>query len=282
MKTYIFPTDFSKNAKNALEFAVPFVKKLQGRLLLFHVYEFANPYVEVPAYKFEEMTREIEAKAIQQLSELMRYVKSLDPNLPCSYATKGGSFERNLLDIAEQENCGAILMGTMGASGLKRLLVGTSTASIIANTKFPVLAIPNNVYFAGINSIVFAIDYQERNEFILDQITELARTFDAKIELLYITLENVYVDLDIYDWYQNMIKERSPELDISYRVLNHASVQEGIQSYVKSTEPDLIVMASHKKSWFDRILRGSQSKKIAYTTEKPLLVYKEEIREMVF
>ncbi len=38
MKNILFPTDFSPNAENALNFAVEIARKINGNLILFHAY----------------------------------------------------------------------------------------------------------------------------------------------------------------------------------------------------------------------------------------------------
>jgi len=281
MKTYIFATDFSENARSALAYALPYIKKIQGRLILFHGFEYANPFVEAPAYVLPKMNQEIEIKAKENLMEWQQIVHDADLDIPCSYLAEGGSFIQNLLKLSGKESAEAIFMGTKGASGLKRLIMGTNTASVIEKASCPVFVIPEVGKFTGINTIVFATDYQEKNIFIIDQLAEIATAFDAKVEILHVTIEGVQVDLEVYEWYQEIVKEKLSNLDVDFRVVRKKSVHEGIDSYVRLNQPDLIVMAMREKTWLDRILKGSNSTRQAYITEKPLLVLHQEIRERV-
>lgn len=281
MKTYIFATDFSENARSALAYALPYIKKFKGRLILFHTYEYANPFVEAPAYVLPKMNQEIEIKANEQLMEWQQMVHDAHLDIPCNYLAEGGSFIQNLLKLSRKENPEAIFMGTKGASGLKRLIMGTNTASVIEEATCPIFVIPEEAKFAGISTIVFATDYQEKNIFILDQLAEIATGFEAKLEILHVTIEGVEMDLEVYDWYQKNVKKRLSNLEVTFRVVKKKSVHEGIDTYVKLNQPDLVVMAMREKTWLDRILKGSNSKRQAYITEKPLLVLHQEIRERV-
>lgn len=281
MKNYIFATDFSDNARSALDYALPYVKKRKGRLILFHAFDFANPYVEAPVYMLEEMNQGLEHKAKESLREWQQLVHTFDADIPCTYVATRGSFVRSLLDLSEKEESAAIFMGTKGASGLKRIFIGTQTAAVIEKATCPVLAIPDEITFAGIHSIAYATDYQAIHPEILLQVAELATAFEAKLEIVHVSNDEVEVDLEVYDWYQKAAKESLSHIDISFKVVHNKSVHEGISTYVDFHQPDLVVMAMHDKSWMERLLSGSNSKKQAYVTQKPLLVLHEGVKEKI-
>jgi nucleotide-binding universal stress UspA family protein len=52
-----------------------------------------------------------------------------------------GSLINTLKKIIEAQQPDLIVMGTKGASGLKKILIGSNTVNVIANTKVPVLVI---------------------------------------------------------------------------------------------------------------------------------------------
>ncbi|MEL6255201.1 MAG: universal stress protein [Bacteroidota bacterium] len=281
MNTFIFATDFSSNSLNALGYTLPLVKKLEGRLILFHGFEYARPFIEAPATNLPQMNQELKIKAEEQLKIWKNMVAAQDSTLSCEYVATGGPFVKNLLKLSQKEDAEAIFMGTHGASGLKKYIMGSNTASIIEKAKCPVFAIPEGVEFSGINSIVFATDYQKENAFILDELAKIARLFDAKVEVLHISNDQANADVEVYDWYKKAVKEKLSELDVSFRVFNTESVHEGINNYVKLNQTDLVVMAMHEKSWLERMLQKSKSKQQAYITEKPLLVFHHGVREKV-
>ncbi len=51
-----------------------------------------------------------------------------------------------------------VVMGTHGASGITELILGSNTASVIEKAPVPVLAIPANAVYTGINNVVYAYD----------------------------------------------------------------------------------------------------------------------------
>ncbi|MEL6251344.1 MAG: universal stress protein [Bacteroidota bacterium] len=279
MKTYLFATDFSVHAREALQYAIPFVKNMKGDLLLYHTYDFANPYVEVPPYLLDKLAEDKEKAAIKELKALQAFVAKVDPELPCTYTTSNGPFVSNLIGFAKEEEVAAILMGTKGASGLKKIFVGSNTADVLGNAQCPVIAIPEKTTFSGIKKIVYAADFRDENGFILRQLRDLAKNFDAEIEILYVVIENSNLDLDVYDWYQVAVKEILLDQKVSFKVAREKDVRTGISKYIAENPADLLVMATHKMNWFKRLFKPSEAKNQAYHIQAPMLVFHAGVEE---
>lgn len=279
MKTYIFATDFSQNAQHALKFAVPVIKKLRGQILLFHAYEYADPVVGVPLAITEELNQEKKMAVRKKLLAWKKKVKEMDPEITCRFIARRLPFESNLLNLVKETGASGIFMGTQGASGIKKLIMGSNTASVMAKASCPVYAIPEAGDFTDIHSIVYATDYQEENGFILDQIKEIAQVFEAKIEILYVAVENSKVDFEVYEWYQEAVKEKLAHLEVSFHIVHEKNVQTGISKYVQKNTPDLVVMAMHRKNWLKRMLIGSYTRKQVFHTQRPLLILPADVRE---
>ena len=279
MKTFVFATDFSQNACSALPYAIPIIQQLKGRLILFHAYDYVDPYVEVPAYVMEQMDEARAKEAMEELEIWKKFVHGLAPDLPCETIARKGTLMRTLLDLIEQEEVDAVFMGTKGASGIKRILIGSNTASVIGKTPCPVLAIPEGSNFEGIDKIVYATDFQSDDGFILQQLKGMANVFKAKVDILHVVKEGEEIDHDMYEWYKVAVKNILDEGVVSFRLVPHRNVQEGISHYVQEELPDIVVMAMHKKDWIDRLLKGSFTKRQAYHTQKPLLVFHVGVRE---
>ena len=89
--------------------------------------------------------------------------KSFDPDLNCESSIAHGDLITTLKKIIAVQQPDLIVMGTKGASGLKKILIGSNTVNVIANTKVPVLVIPEVARFEnflkkGKNRIVLATD----------------------------------------------------------------------------------------------------------------------------
>ena len=277
MKTFGFTTDFSQNARNALAFAVPFVQKMGGRLLLIHIYEWPDPYVEVPAYIQEELIEKKKQAALEQLESWKKEVNDIAPDLSCTYLAMGGSLIKKMNLIMEEGKVDWVIMGTHGASGLKKVLVGSNTAQLIQKAVCPVLVIPETSHFQEIQSLVFMTDFQGEQSEALDTLIELDQTFHPKIVFLHVATEPATVDLNTYDWYQEEVARRFPSEHISFEVINAEEIHKGIKKFLDENDPGIVVMVRQKKNWMDRAFKGSVTREQVHITQRPLLILPGEV-----
>ena len=70
--------------------------------------------------------------------------KSFGSDLQCELTFAHGNLITALKKIIAVQKPDLIVMGTKGASGLKRILIGSNTVNVIAKTKVPVLVIPGS------------------------------------------------------------------------------------------------------------------------------------------
>src|ERR1700741_4703000 len=103
MKTIIVPTDFSAISNNAIDYAVDLAKATGGSILLFHAYQVPVSMTDVP----------IVLLSIDELEDVCAKVKPF-----------------------------AVVMGTKGATGMERVLFGSTTLTTIRHLSWPVIVVP--------------------------------------------------------------------------------------------------------------------------------------------
>jgi nucleotide-binding universal stress UspA family protein len=60
MKTILVPTDFSKNAENALQYAINLANKMQAKIILLHSFHIDYTNAGIPADIIEKEVREVQ------------------------------------------------------------------------------------------------------------------------------------------------------------------------------------------------------------------------------
>src|SRR5690606_32395041 len=100
MKTILFPTDFSKNAENALHYALEFALKLEAKLVILNV-------VTLPYdlnLRVEEAVQSVEGFYDEKLKALIADIRSNSRYTPLSIQGKtiGGSIVHTILETALQ------------------------------------------------------------------------------------------------------------------------------------------------------------------------------------
>lgn len=281
MKNYIFATDFSENAQSALIFAISYVQEMGGKLLLFHAYDPPEMYVEMPAYIYEQLLDQKREDAEAKLETLQASIEDHAPDLSCTRLVQQGPFVDALVELVKHQSFGGVIVGTKGYTGLKRAIIGSNTVKMLGKLSCPVFAIPEGYLHTGIQSIVYATDFQEDHESILQRLKELTTNLGADLTIMHVQAEEDEFDPDIYDWYQEVVREVLPEEKLSFHLVQDRSVQTGISSFVQENQPDLVVMAMKKKNWLKRFLEGSFSKRQVGHVQKPLMIIHPKVQESI-
>ena len=182
MKTIIAPVDFSDASANALSFAAELAKRASARLIVINILQKGE----------SELKTNNKLKSIE--SDLKR---SFGSDLNCESSLSHGNLITTLKKIIAVQLPDLIVMGTKGASGLKKILIGSNTVNVIANTKVPVFVIPEVARFEnflnkGKNRIVLATDLDLlENEQALEILREIGMLIsESKMSVLSVRPEN--------------------------------------------------------------------------------------------
>lgn len=278
MKRILFPTDFSQAAKAAFVYALRFADNFDAELILLHVYDL--PIVDTPP--MPEMTKEI--FDIVEMNQFESFREEL-PELHKIAEKKGlghvriknmllyGDLVYNINKVTKDEDVDFIVMGTKGASGLRETFIGSTTASVISNSDVPVLAIPEEAEFHHrIKNIAFTTQYREKDNDALKSALEIADKFKATIQCLYIKNPDDPTDIDerIAEW---RMYYRDKNIDFFNIAGDH--IEQTILDFIESQHVDMLVMRKHKRGFFEGLFHRSLTKKMAYHTKVPLLVFHE-------
>jgi nucleotide-binding universal stress UspA family protein len=262
MKTILAPVDFSDASTNALSFAAELSKRASARLIIMHVQA---------DHEDEEGTRN---KLESVLSDLK---KTFGPDLNGESLVVQGSFIAALKEVTETQRPNLIVMGTKGASGLKRILIGSNTVNVIANTKLPVLVIPEVARFEdfnrmGKNRIILATDLDAmENEDPLDIMKEIALFIvDPKIRVLSVRPKNT--DLDYLKRLERdaLLSAFRPEIETERVTVFSSNVIRGINFYLNEhDDTGLIAMIARDSGG---LIQKHFTREMASHTHLPLLV----------
>jgi universal stress protein A len=136
-KKILFCTDFSKNSRPAGELAVDYAKAFGAQLLILHVIDFPG-YIDW----FERLHEILEATERAANERLQRLAKE------CAHLAKDvktycriGMSPREIVELVQEESVDLIVMGTHGRTGVKHLVMGSVTRSVLKTDHRPVLIV---------------------------------------------------------------------------------------------------------------------------------------------
>ncbi|MFI5221778.1 MAG: universal stress protein [Bacteroidia bacterium] len=270
ISTILVPTDFSDVANNALTFAIKFAEKVNAKIHIFHVTHVPIVDPSFPADVYQNFMADIEKDANESMDKLTKEFFTgvgvkVETHITLGYVND------EVHDFAEQNKIDLIIMGTTGASGFKEILVGSNAASVVAKSHVPVWVIPPSAIYHDLKHIVYASDYNEPEFPALSRLIYFAELYDAEISVIHVKNE---ADKYFASEHNFFVRNKS---HISYEKLKLRKLPEGdlmekINEFIEKEHADMLVMAKHNRSFFDRIFHRSLSKHMTYHTKIPLLI----------
>lgn len=265
MKTIIVPTDFSKASESAAHYAATLAQKLSAKVELVHALGINTS--ENSLHNWKTLEAQMIASAKEGAMKLMEKIRN---PVELTYKhLKGGPFEDVISDYAVKAKADMVVIGSHGASGLKKALFGSNAATLIDTCPVPVIVVPAQFEFDGIRKILYATDMVHLDEEI-KTIVRLARPFDAEIVILHITDE----DARKRDR-SNLIEILSRMADykkIDFKVIGKNEVANGIEDAITSINPDIVAMFTHQRDVTDKILGRGVTRQLAFHNKLPLMV----------
>jgi nucleotide-binding universal stress UspA family protein len=283
MKTILVPTDFSKNANNALDYAIKLAEKENAKIILLHAFHVTYIYPDVPMQYLNEQIESAEEIANKQLKLLCEKVEK-SKILECEFINKESSAVDFILETITKRKPDLVVMGTKGASGIEEMLVGSNTAKVVEKAKCPVIAIPENATFSSIENITYATDYFTSDINAVEKLVEIAKLFNAKITLLHVCFE-VYThdaEEEFMDTFKNKVINEIPYNKLAFKLVYGKNLIDVLEDYVKHESPDLLSMSTDYKNLFDKFFGTNSTKKMTYNTKVPLLAFHYKHIPVVF
>lgn len=266
----LVPTDFSETADNALSFALEIALRKKARLTVMHTIEEPYNYASMIEDYQQRVKRNAENLLHEKIDEILeqkRY-QQLNINTHLLY----GPTVFSILDQIEETDIDFVVMGTTGATGLKRVLFGSNTTEIIQRSEIPVLAIPEESEFKGLSQIIFLTDYNDGDLKALEKTTELAIEFDSEISVLHVTRELNLREEIMRRGFKDIATSQVSYTNLKFELAAEDNLIKGINEFLSRQPSSLISMVKYKKPFFTELLHKSHSKEMGFYTTVPLLI----------
>ncbi len=277
MKMILFPTDFSDNAIHASEYVGMIAKRMNAQVVLLNIYT-------IPTISEYQLPNEIENFINQNKSnaqfKLEEFTKTFLKNTglqaeQVSTRVEYGYVSDKIVETARALQADMIVMGTKGASDFLDRWLGTNAQKVMKNANCPVWTIPQKASIHYPQNFLYAADFQEDEVLATHKIKELTEPFGAKCSVVHI---HDYFEMNEGHRIEETLHQLNDVFDeqgVSVRTLHRANVIEGLETYIRTHKPDVLALAIHEKSFFDRIFDTSISKHFIQEAHLPILTFRK-------
>ena len=256
----------------AVAYAAEIAKKSRGAVLLLHVIE---PAINMATMQADSQGETKLKKRSEDLLSALKAIVAVYPTVNITPHLVGGPVIQSILDYAENEKVNMIVMGTEGATGLKKFFMGSVTAGAISKTKIPILTVPISYELEQPDVVLFATNQFEKNKELLKKVVVIPELFSAELHVVVLkgdqeNADLIYNEEQLNDYIQ-FLKETFPKVKFKGALLKENDFEMAIDSYNNESGGDVITMVTYPKSFFEKMLRKSVTKEMAYHSTTPVL-----------
>lgn len=291
-KNILIPVDDSSCSSHAADAGLELAKRFNSSVFITHVVG------ELPKmYQGSEWAEGLLEQGERVLDTWRKKGEEQEINLEASVITSR-DIAQGIIKTAQDRSCDIIVMGTHGRKGLAHAFLGSVAERVSRLATLPVLLVretkhPTSTTF---QRILVAVDGSAASRKALKTADRLAKRTDAELHLVHVIPDvppplvdplgvgGVAASLTYNDTLKQLEHEARivmevsrAEIDTEKTVFHTARAQrervaDVIIHYANEKQCDLIVMGTHGRTGFDRLLLGSVAEGVAHNTPVPLLL----------
>ena len=281
----LLPVDFSDYSKKAGEVALEWALRLKAELMVINVFfisplnnfSFTDTYVnEMP---FDDTTKNLEKQAKDELEEFVKNLqeKNNDNQVVIKHKLLSGIAEDEILFFSKEYNPTVIIMGTRGKDRKVIDLIGSVTAEVAEKANVPVLAIPEDFAYKGIDNIrniLYATNFEETDFVALKKLGTIVKPLDVRIFFVHVGLQKgKQWDIIKLEGLKSYINKLVPDVEVNCDLIEAEDFWVGLESYIQREKIDIISFTTYRRSLVARILYPNIGRKMLFQTTTPMLVF---------
>lgn len=282
-KRILLPTDFSENARNAIEYALQLYKDEACTFFLMNSYTppLTGVATSVASSGPTKLMLEVAKKNSEEgLKKVLQHTEgNATPTLHrFKTLSKYDFFLSAVKEVITEESIDLIVMGTKGASGLKEIIMGSNTASVIGKVECPVLAVPEKATFKGIREIAFATDYERcYDPEEMAPLYHIAEKHKAIVSVLH--AQGGEALSAAQEAVKNDLRKSLSRFQPDFHTLTDVELETAIRLFIQSRPVDMLCMIDKPHNFFERFLGKPKVEEISFHIKIPFLVLHEKERE---
>ncbi len=292
LRRILFPTDFSRCARQAMDHALFLAEDFGAELHLLHVVVYAHAEPAGPEAGFAppaELSERFAAIAASELGKL-RHEAAQRPVELRQIERRGFSAGVAVLEVAEEIGADLIVMGTHGRRGAARFFVGSVAQEVVRYADCPVLTLREQEEARALappQRLLVPIDFSAHSGGALAVAADVARRYGASLQLLHVlelpplpafygpppdasSTERLRAQAvaELRALAQGVVGAGGPSWE---EAVVPGLAAEEIVRFAAETESGLVVLPTRGRGGVDRLLLGSVAERVLRMASCPVL-----------
>lgn len=296
IKKILWPTDGSRESEESLRFSLYLARLFGSDIACLHVCQVPAPFIDFYS-GYEEVIADIVKHDEERFGKEFERLGKEHPELKLSSSIVRGSVAEWIMETSKSEDADLIVMGKRGLGLIGSMLLGSNTLKALRDSSVPVLSVKSDrdKKEYDIKKILVPLDTGDTADSALHYALWLAGKTGASVTVLYV----LWIDVNICEITPELVTElkqragkvlgdrvdkikseypeiygEAPTENIETRIESGVSPALKVTAYARDNGIDLIVLNTHGRKGFDRIVLGSEAEKIIREAPCPVLAMK--------
>ncbi|HWR33437.1 MAG TPA: universal stress protein [Chitinophagaceae bacterium] len=261
MHRVIIPVDFSQTSLNAARFASQMLAgKKDAVVVLYNNYETSDDH-DICMNYLESLKREFLRTGVEKVE--------LEQEM-------GGDLTDNISRLAHTSRATLIVMGISGKSALKQAMFGSNTLKLVDKNLYPVMIIPPDAVYKGINNVAFASDFKRIKETTPSElINAVLEMFNPRLHIVNVNPGH-YISLsEEIQLGKEEFKKMFSKWNTEFYFIARDDFFEALDDFVKDYAIDIIITIPRHQSNSTSLVKSTHTKQLAYHSHIPILAAHE-------
>ncbi len=276
MKHILLPTDFSKNAWNALFMAVKLYADFECTFYVLNCYDLDMKYASGAQSTIRSgmVYKALKNSADNELDNVMQYLEENHTNSNHQFQkiAYAGEIMSGIKSAISKYDIETIVMGTKGATGAKGVFLGSNTVKVLKNIKNCVLiTVPKKFDFKSLKSVVLPTEYAHFiPKHVFNPLLELIDQ-ETQLKIFHVAQEFKLNEEQLS--HKDILKKRLEGYAYSfYDVPIDSTVAKAIRSFATEQKADLVVLTNYAHTFLEKLTQEPVVKKMAFKSRIPLMI----------
>lgn len=261
MHRVIIPVDFSETSLNAARYAAQMLAGKEDALaILYNNYETSDDY-DIGHNYLESLRKEFIKAGVKNVEYEMEM---------------GGDLIDNIARMAHTIRATLILMGITGKSAIRQAMFGSNTLKLVDKNLYPVMIIPPDAKYKGLNNVAFASDFKNVEDVTpAELITAVLEMFNPKLHIVHVNSE-VYVSIpEAMQQEKEKLADMFNRFNTEFYFITLNDFQEAIDNFINDYSIDIIITVPKHQTNSTSLFKMSHTKRLAYHSHIPVLAAHE-------
>lgn len=271
MKRILFPTDFSENSNDALEYLLAMSKGQVINLKIIHVADPSNNMRDTP-FSTIELINNLTSKSERALRKVVQSIENDNDSIKIETEVFIGNPVLKIPECAQLFSPDLIVLGNKGENhSISDKILGITSLTLSDEADYPVLLVPKDYKFEGIFNALYPTNLDYSDPYILWKSMNAIAPHKPVIRCLHVKTK-FDPQISEQEAFAKYMVDHSPSIQTIFHTEEEGDTEENLIDFAENYECQLMIMHKTKRSFLGKLFSKSLTQKMRRHVNLPLLI----------